>query len=63
MRDMEEFLGNVYGYFDKVTNKRVYIVSADFDEKCATIVYYEGNREIKGKRNFKDIIVQPHDFY
>lgn len=63
MKDMEEFFGDVYGYFDKATNKQVYIVSIDFIEKSATIMYYEGNRETEGKRNFKDILAQPHDFY
>lgn len=63
MKDMEEFFGDVYGYFDKATNKQVYIISIDFIEKCVTIMYYEGNKEMKGKRNFEDILVQPHDFY
>ena len=63
MKDMEEFFGDVYGYFDKATNKQVYIVSIDFVEKYVTIMYYEGNRETKGKRNFEDILAQPHDFY
>ena len=30
MKDMEEFFGDVYGYFDKATNKQVYIISIDF---------------------------------
>lgn len=63
MENLEEFFGNVYGYFDKATNKEVYIISIDFIEKSVTIMYYEGNRETKGKRNFKDILAQPHDFY
>ena len=63
MKDMEEFFGDVYGYFDKETNKQVYIISIDFIEKSLTIMYYEGNKEMKGKRLFKDILAQPHDFY
>ena len=63
MKDMEEFFGDVYRYFDKTTNKQVYIISIDFIEKSATIMYYEGNKEMKGKRSFKDILAQPHDFY
>ena len=63
MKDMEEFFGDVYGYFDKVTNKQVYIISIDFIEKSATVMYYEGNRETEGKMNLKDILAQPHDFY
>ena len=63
MKDMEEFFGDVYGYFDKTTNKQVYIISIDFIEKSATVMYYEGNRETEGKMNLKDILAQPHDFY
>ena len=63
MKDMEEFFGDVYGYFDKATNKQVYIISIDFIEKSATVMYYEGNRETEGKMNLKDILAQPHDFY
>ena len=63
MKDMEEFFGDVYGYFDKATNKQVYIISIDFIEKSATAMYYEGNRETEGKMNLKDILAQPHDFY
>ena len=63
MKDMEEFFGDVYGYFDKETNKQVYIISIDFIEKSVTIMYYEGNRETEGKRDFKDILARPHDFY
>lgn len=63
MENLEEFFGNVYGYFDKTTNKQVHIVSIDFVEKCVTIMYYEGNILTKGKRNFEDILAQPHDFY
>lgn len=63
MENLEEFFGNVYGYFDKTTNKEVYIISIDFIEKTATIMYYEGNIETKGKMNLKDILAQPHDFY
>ena len=63
MKDMEEFFGDVYGYFDKATNKQVYIISIDFIEKSATVMYYEGNRETKGKMDLKDILAQPHDFY
>ena len=37
MKDMEEFFGDVYGYFDKTTNKQVYIISIDFIEKSATM--------------------------
>lgn len=63
MKDMEEFFGDVYGYFDKATDKQVYIISIDFIEKSATVMYYEGNRETEGKMNLKDILAQPHDFY
>ena len=63
MKDMEEFFGDFYGYFDKATNKQVYIISIDFIEKSATVMYYEGNRETEGKMNLKDILAQPHDFY
>ena len=63
MKDMEDFFGDVYGYFDKATNKQVYIISIDFIEKSATVMYYEGNRETEGKMNLKDILAQPHDFY
>ena len=63
MKDMEEFFGDVYGYFDKTTNKQVYIISIDFIEKSATVMYYEGNRETKRKMNLKDILAQPHNFY
>ena len=63
MENLEEFFGNVYRYFDKTTNKEVYIISIDFIEKRVTIMYYEGNRETEGQRDFKDILAQPHDFY
>ena len=63
MKDMEDFFGDVYGYFDKATNRQVYIISIDFIEKSATVMYYEGNRETEGKMNLKDILAQPHDFY
>ena len=63
MKDMEEVFGDVYGYFDKTTNKQVYIISIDFIEKSATVMYYEGNRETEGKMNLKDILAQPQNFY
>ena len=63
MENLEDFFGDVYGYFDKATNKQVYIISIDFIEKSATVMYYEGNRETEGKMNLKDILAQPHDFY
>ena len=47
----------------KATNKQVHIISIDFIEKSATVMYYEGNRETEGKMNLKDILAQPHDFY
>lgn len=63
MENLEDFFGDIYGYFDKATNKQVYIISIDFIEKSATVMYYEGNRETEGKMNLKDILAQPHDFY